>query len=909
VEELSKAASLNAPNVYVFRVSGSDDSNWGPDQGACPILGPTCVDDPRNFVPYAGNLYAYVPAALAGSSFSFTDISDSVFYAPSGAAGPYEHRFLATLGHDVEPLGGRPRAKAVTPGEVYYYRIRVVDNCWSDADRDGVEDSTAGTAEELTAWSIEDDFPTSDDWREAAVRISPFYPPMLNLADNQGNRDVPTDQSDDSDSYDSTNLAALDTFALPGYAIPQWVQGSTYVLPEKPTELYLSRANDSGSELLPADGVAQTQGVRVIFNAAKRSAPQDTAGASALDPEPVGYSWYRLVRKPVTYTPGTAVSLTDLDFGASDAGASVVTEFRLSADGLYDYTIDRRGEVLGGRNSAQSNSALDVDVSQTHAYRLFTAQVSDSTSPSLPAHVDDDGITPASAKLSLGSPPFLFPTPFYDHVEEISIRPDPPSGINAQEVRAEVTMDPTLMDPTCTEVKAARLLAYDYDSDQWLGSSDWITAPSGSCTVLVGTALVQQALRGYPDRARFRVELSDVDEPSNGGAAWDKIPRGARVRSDLVGAAGDYELGYTCGTDCGNNGSPAILGTVTETELFTEDADRVLVIPADVIGCPTLEDFSLLQVEAVLSTSAATMRSGTLRLPVPEFAGADPGGTGDWRYRWFEGSFCDAGGVCSFPVIDSDSTEIELRLRFASAVCDPVKLESFNFRVLIDLGAGAGLQELLCSNDASSTADAPGATDEPDFYCNATGGTAALACGRGPALSTEPCGQNPNCIPACIAGRCPANSNFTIEPTATLGPDPGDPTQADRLVGITQREDCSQSCSLSLTQVQARFECEPSQGSCGTWVPPSFLSANLVHEDGTSDPLPTPTISPGPDFLELSWSGLTGREVVPGESFTVELLFDGSMEFTKLTTWDLQFGSPLPAFASCSFATDILIPN
>lgn len=947
-EELTKNPSPQRRNLYVFRVSGSDDSNWGPEQAECdfsPSPGPNCIEDVRNFVPYAGNLLAFEAVSLASGSFDFTDVSAVRFAAQEDSTDRYEDRFLSVGTWDVEPEGFASPVKSLTPGEVYYYRIRVTDYCWEDADLNGVEDSTESDPTPLTAWSTRDDFADEDAWRQAAVRISPFYPPM-NSQSGSGNLDLPATGMADSDYVDLTNLGSVNTHALPGYAIPTNPNGNVFIRPEKPTEFYLSRANDSTSSLLTStdvngDDIPESMGVRVLFNASKRNSPADTNGSSS-PPEAVGYTFYRLYRFPLANAPapGSEVPTGARNFEADAPQAELVAEFRLSEAGLREYTIDRRGEVLGGKNSAVSNSGLDLTTATDHDgdpltpdqweyyfYKLFAVQVSDGTwhdalgnADRLPDHVGDDGITPAqtAARLSVGSRGFVFPSDFYDSVAEVDVDPNPPSGLNAQSIDVQVEMgnEPDPMNPVCADVRAARLLAYDYDEGQYLGSSDWIAWPAG-CSLSIGREDILDALRGFPDQARFVVELSNVAETGD----WDDQPQGQRVRSDLLGSSGDYVLNTTCAIDCGTNSAPNILGTVIDSaapeddRIATFDEDRVLSIQPEILPCNT-EDFSLLQVEVVLSSPTALppliradlsgLRSGSLVLPDPEFAGNDGGML--YRYRWFEGSFCDSSGVCSFPVVDADSDELDLRLRFAGSVCDPVRLEQFNFRVLVD--RGSGLEEMLCSQRGGQAPDNQGGADAPDIWCDTVSGPDASGCGRGPAISPEPCGQNPDCEPACGTDQCPANLNFTVEPDTYLE---DSMSGFEDVVRIEQLEDCSEDCALSLTEISVRFECD--DRDCSVESLPDFSSAELQHEARAAEPLPPPTVDRDPnDHVELTWTGLTGFEVDPGERFSVAITFTGSMAGTHVTEYHLQFGEPLESLTDCDWVDDadrdpIPVPN
>lgn len=927
-EELASAVNQDRPNVYVFRVSASDSSNWGPEQGTCPAGG-SCIGEPRNFMPYAGNLHAFYSASLSGGSFTFSDSSDSVFLTQEGSIDQYEDRFISTESQSVRPFNADLPLKALTPGEVYYYRVRLVDNCWSDGDLNGIEDSTEDTPGEqpLTAWSTVDDFPDEQSWREASVRISPFYPPLLKRNNAAGERDKPSNSVDDSDGVTLTNLSALNTYAVPAYTIPQKVVGNTYVRPEKPTEFLLTRSNDNSSDLLPDS--AGVPGVRVVFNAAKRTSPQDTSGAGDLEPVDVGYTWYRLMRKSVTYTPGTGAAAANLNWQANDPTAEVVTEFRLSAFGQREYTLDRASAVVDGMNTALNNPALYLDAAaagNTYHYKLFTAQVTDgqwydpaNSAIALPLHVGDDGITPASetVRYSVGSRGFLFPTDFGDDVVKIDVEPNN-DGLNSTLVEVEVTIN-AAEDPsgTCPQVKSARLLAYDQDRDQFLGSSDWI-ATTG-CDFDFNATLIDQALRTYPDRTRFRVEISEADE-SLGGGAWDKEPLGARAVSGMLGESGEFGITTACvatvaDIDCGDNSNPQFLGSIADQQISMDAEDRELVIDIPIDLCNTT-NFAIQQLELVLTPQTATFmpefleatltpQVGSKNLPPPERAEIDGG---EYILRWGQDSFCDAmGNNCTYPVIPRNTAEAKLRLRFAGKVCDPVRLTQFNFRIPIN-PSDDGLAEdvdLLCSNRGEYVPDSPGSTQEPAYYCSSTG-VNTDDCGRGPAIDPPECGIDPNCEPQCDPGVCPVNDGFTDDPAIFLEADGIDP---DRIVRIQQTEDCSVDCDLELTEITARFVCGASR-DCSTNNLPNFVSARLIHGDATAEFLPMPDIDyVADDHIELDWPSLTGRAVVAGETFDIEFTFDGPMNGTELETWHLQFGTPLAATANCDEADVLPIPN
>ena len=951
-EELSKSGYSDRPNVYVFRVSGSDDSNWGPGQSDCPG-GPDCITDPRNFVPYAGNLLSAESIGLSGSSFSFVDQSE-VGFATAEGTDRYADLYLGMGAWNAAPAGREQPVKSLTPGEVYYYRVRVVDYCWVDEDADGIDDSTESDANPVAAWSTEDDFPDSATWREAAIRMSPFYPPMRSQT-GAGNMDLPATGEDDSDLLEA-NLSDVDTYALPGYAIPRNLAGNNFVRPEKPTDLYVARANDSASSLLPytdanMDGVPEVAGARVLFNAAKRTSPFDTNGATD-PPEAVGYTWYRLYRKAATYTPGTAMLPSVVNWEpAGDPTAELVAEFRLSADGVRTYTIDRRSEVIDGMNSVLANDALNLpsgvdddadplttDAYDHHYYKLVTVQVSDGDTYNpaggddvdLPPHVGNDGVTPASetVRFSKPSPGFLFPSHFYDNVAEVDLEPARGTGVQSIDVDVEMTPPPDSL-ADCGDVRSYRLLAYGDQEGNYLGSSDWVAWPAMTCSTTINRTTILQALRGSLGTARFQVELSEVDETATDSGAWDKEPRGARVRSDLLGGAGDYILNQTCGTTCGDNTvmGANILGPVVDNDsdpaldrIATYDGDRVLSITPEILGCNS-EDFSLLQIEVLLSgdvpnlisAEIAGVRAGPLHLPAPE---ADDLVGGLRRLRWFEGSFCDGSGFCAFPVVDVDNDEIDLRLRFDDEICgdpmDPnaVKLEEFNFRVLV-LNAG-NLEELLCSQRGDTAPDnVPAAMmgDEPDWYCEVGAGSNSVSdCGRGPAIDPEPCGQNPDCETGCDPGYCPVNDDFNFEPDVSLT---DSMSGVEDVVTISQQEDCSGDCNLELQEITVRFECGPDR-DCSIENLPLFVSARLLHEDENMDGLPAPDVLPAPtvdrvpdDHLELTWTNLSDLEVIEGEEFSIEITLDSSMDDTIITDYHLGFGDPLPTFASCDWTEGV----
>lgn len=968
-DELSETTTR--PNVYVFRVSGSDDSNWG-----------SGVTQPRNFMPSADNLYAAYSYPIAGGQLVFIDSSDSTFEGDSD--NQYEHRFVSTNTYPVEPDGGKPHPRAVTPGEVYYYRFRVADNCWEDDDLDGIRDDTEGDAVEVTAWSISDDFVdgglTDDNWRQEAITLSPFYPPLLPRGSSSGEKDRPSGTVDDSDGVDREDLAGdMNTWAIPGYAIPVSGSDGTQVRPEKPTELYIARVNDSTSDFLePSTG--DTRGTRILFNSAKRDAPDDTG--VELEPTNFGYAWYRLCRKAVSYNPehmnpGDAETtaypddyttgypaISDLSF--TEAGADeCVTEVRLSRDGLEGYTIDRVGEVLDGRNAASGNTDLELTIEddtnpgqdagayysdgsgRTWVYRLFTVQVSDSSDGDLPTHVSDDGITTDAAKVSVGSRPFLWPCDFYYQVEEVDLDLTPENGVGVTAVSATVEMDLSADDPPttdrepCRDVRASRLLAYNASTGEYLGSSDWEDwdqADTDPCVHAYSSDAIDDALRGYGGRASFRVELSNSDHDD--GLGFDGVPRGCRVRSDLTAHVSLIDLELAEGTDCGTTSEPNILGfdaaAVPEGEtpiengvkVTLEDNDKVLVIELEnkLAGD---QDFRLEMLEVELSLGSADAprllygelsgtRVGLLRLGDPD---EDLDVTaGVLRLRWDDDAFCD--DTCNYPVVDSDASSIELRLRFADTACNPVALQSLNFLVPVTDPSDTvdGVAELLCSQRSDDEL-----LDEAD--------PPEQGPGRGSA-EAEACLSSPECEPQCDADECPINSDAATEPATELDDSDADSCNGtdgtQNIVRIKLQESCSVECELTLVSLDLEIQCQAGRFCAFTGELPEFQCAQLRHDyvqGNTNNPddlvlLGAPSLEDtdgtpldsSDEFIHLTWDELLDEDgnaitVTPLEEFVIELIFDDDMDNTLFSQFDMVVGDPLDPEATCGFTTPIDIPN
>src|SRR6185503_16564617 len=96
-----------------------------------------------------------------------------------------------------------------------------------------------------------------------------------------------------------------------------------------------------------------------------------------------------------------------------------------------------------------------------------------------------------------------------------------------------------LNDPTCAEMKSARLLAFQgtgsgFTIGEYIGTSNWMDTTPGSCAFTFTQAYVTKARRGFVGNSTYVVEFSDV---VNGTLDGQAVPAGCRVRSDLLGLA------------------------------------------------------------------------------------------------------------------------------------------------------------------------------------------------------------------------------------------------------------------------------------------------------------------------------------------------------------------------------------
>jgi prepilin-type N-terminal cleavage/methylation domain-containing protein len=620
IEELSGVPTPERFNVYVFRVSGSDGWNWDGDWD----LGTNPITDPRNFVPGPSNLHDFTWLNVSeGDTVTYIDTSESDFDERELPDTPYAHRFRSTTRH--LRVANRPVPAALAPGEVYYYRFRVVDLCWKDTGpglADGRHDSFEGAgALPVTAWMRRSDFGTDLDYRRESCRISPFYPPLLNEGNGVDQRDEP-----DQGTHDSDGLAGdtIDTYALPGYAIPRLVDG-TYLRPEKATDLYVDKTDQDGTAVIDpgdsdGDTVPNEPGFRLRFNSSKRNETTDPAARQF-----VGYTRYRLVRRaPANDPPSTS----DLDFSLSSGNVETILDFR--TDGgwtsggpptrlpLWRYTLDRSQEAsprIYGRNAETPSGG------GPYVYRLFTAQCLSSGGLSTDL---DDGIDTATDEWSAGSPPVVFPCGFYDQVDDVDVLP-PESRVN-QPVIVDVTM--TMPDgspnPNCDGWNAARLLAYDRETGDYLGSSDWSSSTPSSCSITFSSSLVSQARRGYTGMAQYVVELSDA--ASDQGVAEGGFARGCKVRSALL-YEGDESTGGGCSVQCvdANNRGRCPLNNfmadpVTTSLLPDGNGDPARIARAT--WTQTCPNCALPISEIQASVNAGDDRDCTPSSPLPNLVGA-----------------------------------------------------------------------------------------------------------------------------------------------------------------------------------------------------------------------------------------------------------------------------------------------
>lgn len=955
--ELQESPSDSRPNVYVFRVSGSDPWNWDEDNAAG-----TGVTDPRNFVPSRRNLIAFVPLSMAGGTVTWEDTSSNTFLDYNGSPTQYDQRFESTsLRFSPAGMGGLGAPASVTPGEVYYYRFRVVDLCWNDrtdappalataGPRDGLEDQWAADTQPLAAWSVKKDFTQAATWKARALRISPFYPPLRRQ--NGPNLTRPDQGTDDSDDY--TTYASLDTYALPGYAIPALDAGGNWIPPEKPTEFYVAKANEA------VNATIGNNGVRLVFNAARRNAPPPGE-----TPSPVAYTRYELHRTAANSADPT---LGELNFTPTDA--TRVATFRTngradSTNGvlpLLRYSLSSRDEgaptaestgwpqylaQLVGKATEFANSPTNT---HPYVYKLVTTQCTEF----------DDNIDTSSANRSEASPPFVFPCTFYDRVRSVTL--DVQGGdTNTTSVTANVTMsrmnDSTQVDPTCDGVdtdadtvidlegfRSARLLAFQkggvHDGD-YVGTSNWkARSPSpNSCQVTFGSTDIATARRGWGSATTYVVELRD-DDLTGIGLPGTTTVRGCRVRSDLLGADAlapgggggpsgptlqpvscTVNASDTCGT---NGGQPRILGSIdnARVELYNNSQGMRVIVPVEgFTNVCTASDFTLMQAEFDLEdivdggsgvpafvngTITDGLTSGPMTLPTPD-AGypQSVGGDADrLRVRWFN-AFTSGGGA--YPVVDANnsgagSLNLVFELNFAAPLCN-VRLAAFNFRVPYTHAAG-DIRELLCSERANDEAN-------PESYATSPG---LRGQGRGPEPTpTDDCVCDPACVTATGQGRCPFNDadndggmNSAADPNVTVQLVANDAGQANRRVRVNYTNSCSP-CDLTVSYIEIDYIHCPNN-NCGHTPTRNCNNGNPLPKrvaarwkqlglPNITTPLPPPSQSNDNTACQVRnyrWQNLTGINARPNESIQLEIDFDSAMTGTHFRTLQLRFGDPMP---------------
>jgi len=860
-------------NVYVFRASGSDSKTWGS----------ASVSDPRNFVPAESNLYALVN--LGTNTFDCKYKFDDAGQPPD--QDPTNDLWVGPEGTGLTLAYGAP-PKAITPGEVYYFRFRVVDMCWKDiAPADGKKDG----APLATAWMRRADFATEAEYRETAMSISPFYPPLMNEGDSAGLRDKPDPGVNDSDAV--ANNVSPDTYAIPAYALPVKGTGGDYIKPERPSELYLAKVDETRAVLLDDDG---TMDGRLVFNASRRNAPT----AADWPPSPAAYTQYELWRKLVSAVPAPA---NEMIF--TEAAATRVQQFRTTWAGngpaepllpLQRLTLDRQAEG--------APVVPNIGADQPHVYWLRTVQ----------CNQFDDGIDTSTGEKSAASRPFIFPCPFYDEIESVNI--NPAGGV--------VHVIPERHDPNggplnCGPIAAMRLLAYRQLDSEFVGSTDWVDGGQVPATCQQKTfnaTQVTQARRGYAGTVSYAVEMSN--DPLDAGRDELDNTTGCRVRSDLLGEGGPAPHGgggaapvvnvAACGSTCGTNLAPNFLGTVNDASVTLESSNTVMVVTIPRIGA-CASQFQLGQLEFALSKPAGTIPtfssgqifSGVVGAPMSlpllgagsgeeqAFEADLDGSDGTMRLRWHD-SFCP-GGVCSYPLVDSPATSLVVKLTFAGDMCD-VQLTQFNFRVRADFGSGP--QQQLCTMRV----------DDPDPGDRVV----AANSGRGPAAAPVVCGPCPltNC-PTC---QCPLNDNndgdIAMDRTPPVSLGIGADAGPNTVLKISYTEDpggCDSAvCAFEVKEVRVRIECD-SAFNCANSI--DFIPGNdntlspgnrLVHGNFTTVPLGVPTFIDEGDvqYTEYRWQNLS-IPITAGETFTIELMYNSPLDIARITALDVRVGGALPS--------------
>lgn len=936
------------PNVYVFRVSGSDDWNWGPG-----------VTDPRNFVPQADNLYDFVYMDLTNAIVRYIDnTGQRDWHEPAGRDDQYDDRWEGSLKNNLNPLGGarviRQPPRAITPGEVFYYRFRTVDLCWDDKrtnndqdPADGVHNADVGLPENerRKAWSVANQFTNNNVWRQKAMTISPFYPPLIPEGDVTGDRDYPDQSIHDSDDIPSGN-DPIDGWAIPAYAIPATTtDGSEYVKPEKPTEFYLAKVNDSATDLLDF-GDSSRHDARVVFNSAKRSAPTE----AGIDPVAATYTRYRLYRKRAT-----SLHPSGNDMAFAIANGTLLLEYRTKGQqALYYLTLD---SMLRGAPSAATNATLrdlgtqvypadcpdgsenDGTTCYPWMYRLVTVQCSDAAL--------NDGIDTSSGEESEPSRPFVFPCQFYDQIEAVTLNPQ--RATHPASVAVAVQMQDSAGDPdpgcdgdpndsTDTQLKSARLLAYRSSGDpnapgDYIGTSDWIGVSDGSCDVTFNQAAVDKALREYASEALFVAELSDE---ANNGEASDTGSAGCRVRSDLLGSAGDFGTRILgCDLVCGNDGDSANVfrggggtGDRLTTTIPAGSPNTIRITIPKNAECAD-DPFTLYQLEFDLQHLSGSIPNflegvitggivgGDFDLPDPSITGdygdGDAneselaGGDGDMRLRWYQG-FCTSGGSCGYPTVRSGTDPLVVELTFDGAACDIV-LESFNFRVAVNADGDDDPEQLLCTNrPLSGGGSDPQPPPNDGSLTNPDNGSG----GRGPL--DDPAGDCSTCTTDCQVCYCPINQNdsdidMDTDPTATL--DDYEDTDDRLTLHFTQSGCATDGCEFTINSVTFGLRCQVSRncdsGSGG--IPIATLRGDrppeLVHGDTTRVDFPWP---PNGDATEsetdihYKWNNPPGLSIANGEEFDLVFYFGYFANDTEIYDLKVDFGAPLPF--SCGIGGD-----
>jgi type II secretory pathway pseudopilin PulG len=748
------------PNTYVWRASANDPSSWG---GAGNV---------RSFLPTAGNLIDFVQLDLLGGSSAYVESSDYIFR--STGFGDYYDGYGK---HFVQPDGYPRPAKAVTPCEVYYYRFRAASLCWDDRydepqpgvliPPDGEGDLPGGVT--LKAWDTD----TVSGYRARSKSISPFYPPLLNHADSTGNRDRPDQGTHDSDSYGGTP-SSLDTYATPSYNLPQRVVDAVtgaitaWVKPEAPTEFYLTRV-DTNADPMQAYGDAALFDARLIFNAARRTAPGSGQGAAV----PAAFRTYRLYRKAAS---GAVPADSEFDFDT--ANPPLFAEFDTNApNDVRYYTM--QGELVPGPDgtfaelrdlaSDWASSSPDLDCSQDpddrpagttcvpYIYWLKTAQCTKF----------DDGIDTSSAETSAPSRPFLFPCDLTYSVTQITVSP-----VTATTAPNQIDYTPSIdgtTGPDCSMIQGARLLAYR-QSGEYIGSSAWRSYDGGSDCATPATfnaAAVNRATRGLTsiqgDGFRFVVELSTSDDDVT-GAAETHTPHGCRIRSDfgpVDEAVHGIPISCNSANNCGTAGAPAILGTVDENAIEVVGGNTMRIHVPILVNCAGVSRVDLRGLEIKLEkslasgdndipslTSAALVGGVQPNRTLPSLATGDAcdlvlatndhdageddageadidGTDGTMLLRWRD-SFClktpdpnDDPCACefSYPVMVTSAPELVIELVFAGDLCD-VRVTQLNFRVPLSDPTdsdtdGQIIEDLVCTQRPHRAADTT-RTDEID---------------------------------------------------------------------------------------------------------------------------------------------------------------------------------------------------